>query len=346
MNGATSAGWTRVLGLCGLWATLGCAHPGGAEPSALASIADRTQAPGTGSADEPDTDAGLAREIQLHMLRLEHRDPAERSRARMDLADAYVRRAGRAAMARFELDERSSSATEPERAAIARQHTELQAQRDQWLAKAAAAYETVLESSDSAAIERHTEARFGLADVRSQQGDPVAAHELLLSLVHEDPEHALVSPALLMLGDEAFAEQRLQEAQALYERVVQSGASRHQAYARYKLGWIAINLDHAQVALEHWTWVVTESRSHPDRAELGKAAAKDCVLAYARVGRPEVAAAFFSRLYPERSHDLLQRLAQRYLDDGRPDAAAIVQGRPPVDPAGARPQIRPPSPRI
>ncbi|MCA9708870.1 MAG: tetratricopeptide repeat protein [Myxococcales bacterium] len=291
---------------------------------------------------EDPSDAELDREIRLHTLRLEHGDPTERARAQLDLGDAYVRRASRVQQARFDLQAQGDE----RRAEREHLEAELEAQRDQWLARAAAAYEAVVTSSPPGARSLRTEARFGLADVRMQQGEAEAAREHLRALLLEDPEHALAGLALLHLGDDAFAAQRLDEARALYERALRFDDLHTRSHARYKLGWIALDHDDGQEALVLWTQVVNESRHDPSLHALTDAAAKDCVLAYARVGPPEAAGAFFSRLQPERSHHLLESLARRYLDQGRPDAAAVVRGHAPGASAPAGSTAAEPQPRL
>jgi tetratricopeptide (TPR) repeat protein len=322
-------GRALVVGMLGLLTAGGCAPRGRSSEAELAAPGSASTAQATPPLVLDDIDAQLEVEIRLHQLRLEHRDPAEHVRARMDLADAYLQRAERAEARRFELGEERFDARDARRAELDRRDAELKAQRDHCLARAAEAYEHVLASPHPLARKRRAEARFGLADVRTQQGDVPAARQLLQALVGEDPEHALAAPALLILADDAFNEGRLLDAGELYERVVASDEPRDRTYARYKLGWIALNHGDDQAALEYWTHVVIESRIHPERLGLANAAARDCVMAYAAVGRPDTAGAFFARLYPERSRELLQQLARRYIDIGRPDAAAIVEGRSP-----------------
>lgn len=319
-------------------AIAGCASRGAsAERSPSPRSAPETSEPSArGDAIEDDIDAQLEREIRLHVLRLEHRDPAERVRARLDLADAYAHRAGRVELTRSELDVLRFEATGSQRADLERLDEELATQRSQWLERAATAYGIVLESTHPVARALRAEARFGLADVRIQQGDVAAARPLLTTLVREDSEHGLVGPALLQLGDDAFDQGRLAEASELYERVLASDAARDHSYARYKLGWVALNLADGQAALDHWTRVVTESRHQPNGQALAKAAARDCVIAYAMVGRPEQAGTFFARLHPKLARELLERLARQYVDQRRPEAAAIVQGHGPSATAPGR----------
>lgn len=269
----------------------------------------------------PDDDPLLDRAIDLHRLRLEHQDPAERVRATLDLADAYLQRADRLAGVEFEGAEYRGR----EMAAVSRLQVDA-------LQRAAEAYEHVLRSDHPVAARRRAEVRFGLAEIRRRQGDDEAARAHLHALIRDHPDHGLAPATLLHLGDDAFAEQRFDLARGLYTRAVASGDPSTTTYARYKLGWIAINEDDGTTALEHWSRVVLESRHDPMRQGLAEAAAKDCVRAYVMVGRPETAAAFFSRLHPERAHQLLENLALRYEAEGRTDDAAVVRGRAPGPP--------------
>lgn len=323
----------RVVGMVGLWSAAGCASPGSLarperEPPAAALD---TEAP-AGTIGSDDIDARLDREIQLHTLRLEHQDPAERARAHMDLANACLQRAGRMEQARFELDEARFEAAGPRHAEFERLDADLGARQARWLQRAASSYGAVLDSTDPVTARLRPEARYGRAEVRIQQGDRTGAHDDLMALVREDPDHPLVGPALLQLADDAFARGLFDEARVLYQRVAVLPAARDRAYASYKLGWIALNLGEHQAALEHFTGVVALSRGQPGQQPLAEAAARDCVRPYVEVGRPERARVFFTRLYPELAPLLLRDLAQRYVDEGRPEAAALVQGGGPTPP--------------
>ncbi len=315
----------EARGLCVVWLAIGgvvaCASP--PRKPASESPAQHEGPPPPAGGDE--AVAQLEREIDVHSRRLEHSDPEERVQGQLALADAYQRRGEQQLERLFQLDELRASASADRRAELDRLIAECREEEAAWYQRAASLYQEVLASSSPEALRGRAEARYGLASVRRRLGDPLGAVDLLEALVRDDPEHGLAWPARLELGDHAFAEQRFAEARGLYEEALRSSNARDHAYASYKLGWIAVNLDDGGAALEHWARVVERTRGDATQRSLGEAAAKDCVLAFAMVGRPEDAVKFFRRLHPALAPELLRRLAQHYRDRGQPEAALVVQ---------------------
>jgi tetratricopeptide (TPR) repeat protein len=260
-------------------------------------------------------------------LALADGDAAEQVRARFALAETCAGAAVRLLLARVELDEERLAGPAGPRPDLEPRDAELAAQQQAWRDAAATEYAEVLRSTDPAAVELRPRARYGLAEIQRGRGEHEAAHDSLVALVHDDPAHPLAAAALVQLADEAFAAGRLEESRALYEQVlVHRTDERH--YARYKLGWIALNLDDGAAALAHFTAVIGEAGANPRYRTLVENAARDCVLAYARVGRPERARDFFARLDPPNAEKLVQRLARIYEDEGRPEDAARALGLP------------------
>ena len=306
----------------------GCASPPKApEPGPLAP--DRRAA-------EAGIDAQIDRELALHAQRVDHGDPAERLQAQIDLADAMLQRADRIKVTRFEIEEQRRSASGQVRADLDRLDADLAAQHAQWIERAHAQFREVLASSDPAADSVRTKARYGLAEVLTVQGKDDEARAARVALILDDPDDPLTGATLLQLGDQAFNDMQLEQADALYERAALFDDPGVRYYSVYKRGWVAFNLDRGQDALNHWFRVAQEARRDPSLRSLAAMAAKDCVLAYARVGRPERAKAFFERLDPQLAPSLLQRLAQQYRNEGRADDAATVDDG--TRPAATEPQ--------
>jgi tetratricopeptide (TPR) repeat protein len=254
-------------------------------------------------------------------------DVAELARARFALAEAHSGAALDLWEVLYDLDEQRT-ADPTQRSELDLREAELRAQQRAWFDAAALGYAEVIRIDDPAAVELRPRAQYGLSWTERERGNPAAMHDALVALLHDHPEHPLASPALLTLGDEAFEGQRFAEAQALYERAVLLGEDeRH--YARYKLGWIALNLDDGQTALAHWMHVIREGGADPRQRSLVETAAMDCVLAYARVGRPELARELFIRIDPSRAAAMLQRLVEIYQREGRPEDAARALGTAP-----------------
>lgn len=281
----------------------------------------------------------LASEVEASLERnawlLEHGNEDDRVRAHLGLGDAYWDQATLKSEQRYALDERAWDAAEAERPELDRQRDALERERVELLEDAAAEYRRVLEAEGTTAVELRPRARFGLAGVLEIRGDRSGAVVELEALVRDDPEHPLAAPAWARLGDVAFEEERLDDAATAFTRALRAQSHRDRLYARYRLGWVERDRDGPQAALDQWTQVVLEGRAIPGGESLASVAAKDCMRVFVEVGRPEEASAFFMRLHPERASELLQLLASRYRELGRPEDAARVLGQPVPPPSSS-----------
>jgi tetratricopeptide (TPR) repeat protein len=282
----------------------------------------------TSSGQPASPEAVVEHAQRLHAHALAEGDAAEQARARFALAEAYVSATADLDVARFDLQ--AQRAAEPARSLpdLDRSEAELVARQAAWLEAAAIEYAEVIRATDPTAVELRPQARYGLADVERRRGNHTAMHDALVALVRDHPTHPLTALAFAMLADEAFEDGRFEAARELYEKVIVLGGDQ-QHYARYKLGWVALNLDDGQGALAHWVRVATEARADPRQRALVESALADCVIAYARVGRPERARTFFNHIDPSRTDELLRRLAELYRREGRPEDAARALGTAP-----------------
>lgn len=316
-------GKTRCVGLMLAWVG-GCASAPQA-PNSGASTADPS---GAAAADptsfETEADAQIDRDLALHAQRVDHGDPAERLVARVDLADAMLRRASRIEVTRFEIQERRRSATGSQHADLDRLDADLVAQHAQWVERAEVHLRAVLASSDPTADSLRANARYVLAEVLTLQGKTDEALANRMALIRDAPDDPLTGSTLLLLGDEAFHDTKLERADALYLRAALFDDPGVRYYSVYKRGWIALNEGRDEDALTHWFRVAKEARREPSLQSLAEMATKDCVLAYPQVGRPARAKAFFDRLDPELTPTLLRHLAAHYRHEGRDDDAAII----------------------
>lgn len=335
---------TRMSGFsCCLWAGLGCASGRG---SAVRPPTDEapalTEAPSARNDSARDPTVVLGADVDRQIKLLERivagGEGSEQPQVHLALAEAYLSRASQAAMLLFELDGQRFNAAKDQRSDVDRRYALIADQQREWLAKAIASFEALLAESGQASRKLRPAARWGLADALRRDGQSQERIQVLAALASDDPQHPFASLALIQLADQAFADTELEEARVLYERAKKSAAPGERLYADYKLGWIALNLEEVVVALEHWARVVQQGRANPIHRALVDAAAKDCVLAFARVGRPSQARAFFTRLHPELASALLMRLAESYRAEGRVADALVVLGAvaSPEDRAGPR----------
>ena len=185
-------------------------------------------------------------------------------------------------------------------------------------AEARAVIEELGASPDLARWERGDQALYDLASSRQAARDRAGARAAWQRLLTEHPRSALTGLAHLGLADAAFEDADLVVAEREYLATVASPDRRAAVYARYKLGWVYLNLARADEALDAFVEVVRLA-DDPLRRE----ALKDVVRAYAE-GRPAAGAvAFFEGLARGQGPALTLTLAELYADHGRVvDAAA------------------------
>ncbi|MBK9035259.1 MAG: hypothetical protein IPL61_29060 [Myxococcales bacterium] len=149
-------------------------------------------------------------------------------------------------------------------------------------------------------------------------------------LIRDYPRSRWAGTASVALGDDAFAANDLTTAGAMYERAL--GDPLVGAYARYKRAWVAWNRGDLEAALADFVEVARVGRE-PLRRE----ALKDVVRAFAEVGSPAQAEAFFRALDRAGTPTMLLRLAAHYADVGkdRDAAATYALAQPQLDDAGA-----------
>jgi len=134
--------------------------------------------------------------------------------------------------------------------------------------------------------------------------------------VRDDKGHT--ASEWIALGDEAFAQTNLVDAERFYREALRAGDSELSGYAYYKLGFIRWNQNDGQAALDAFMRAIRSSN-----AKIATQATKDIVPVYAQYGRPEVAYDFFRRLSSD-PLAMLARLQRQYEDEGNAAAARKV----------------------
>lgn len=134
-----------------------------------------------------------------------------------------------------------------------------------------------------------------------QQYDGIeSARPIYLRIVRDRPQSSDVPIVYALFGDEHFVRGDIHAAVSFYERVLHV-APRHGvlfAYALYRLGWCEHTRGDFARSLQRFAETLEHLRTRPaaaGSAELGAAARRDMVVAYARVGRRDRAEAFFRR---------------------------------------------------
>ncbi len=143
-------------------------------------------------------------------------------------------------------------------------------------------------------------------------------------LLKNYPQSKYVPEAHLAFADYFFEQNQLADAEARYKMVLKFPKSQAYWYAYYKLGWVDLNLQKYQDALETFFKVAQNTANDPKNKTLNAAAKKDFVRAYAEVGKADQALNAFKRVDQKYALDMLAILADLYLDQGKSDKAIFV----------------------
>jgi tetratricopeptide (TPR) repeat protein len=143
-------------------------------------------------------------------------------------------------------------------------------------------------------------------------------------LLKNYPNSKYVPEAHLAFADYFFEVGQLNDAEDRYKMVLKFPKSSAYWYAMYKLGWIHLNKQRFQEALETFFQVAQATKNNKKQEILNRAAKKDFVRAYAEIGKADKAYAAFQRVDQKYSFEMLQILADLYLDQGKSEKAIYV----------------------
>jgi len=143
-------------------------------------------------------------------------------------------------------------------------------------------------------------------------------------LLKNYPNSKYVPEAHLAFADYYFEAGQLADAEARYRMVLKFPKSSAFWYAKYKMGWIHLNLQRFQEALETFFEVAQATKNDKKQEMLNRVAKKDFVRAYAEIGKADKAYAAFQRVDQKYSFDMLAILADLYLAQGKSDKAIYV----------------------
>lgn len=171
--------------------------------------------------------------------------------------------------------------------------------------------------------------RFYLAHEQRELGRFDEMVETLQALSKRAPKSPLAQEAELILGDHFFDKSDLDEAEKHYRSVLKKPSSGSHDLARYKLGWIEVNRDNHDKAIDYFEAVVTGRAGAGKQDESKKIldvrreALIDLVYSYTEVKKPAGALAYFERLSDSASTYalVLDKLAGRYLVKTQPENA-------------------------
>jgi tetratricopeptide (TPR) repeat protein len=143
-------------------------------------------------------------------------------------------------------------------------------------------------------------------------------------LLKNYPNSKYVPQAHLAFADYFFEIGQLDDAEARYRMVLKFPKAPSYWYAMYKLGWIDLNKQRFQDALEIFFQVAQATKNDKKQEILNRASKKDFVRAYAEIGKADKAYPAFQRVDQRYAFDMLEILADTYLAQGKSDKAIYV----------------------
>jgi tetratricopeptide (TPR) repeat protein len=143
-------------------------------------------------------------------------------------------------------------------------------------------------------------------------------------LLKNYPSSKYVPEAHLAFADYFFESGQLDDAEARYRMVLKFPRSTAYWYAMYKMGWIDLNKQRFQDALETFFQVAQATRNDKKQEVLNRASKKDFVRAYAEIGKADKAYPAFQRVDQKYAFNMLEILADLYLAQGKSDRAIYV----------------------
>jgi tetratricopeptide (TPR) repeat protein len=143
-------------------------------------------------------------------------------------------------------------------------------------------------------------------------------------LLKNYPNSKYVPEAHLAFADYYFETNDLDNAEARYKQVLKFPKSTAYYYAMYKMGWIHLNKQRFQEALETFFTVANATRNDPKQKVLNSASKKDFVRAYAEIGKADQAFNAFKRVDATYAFDMEQILADLYMEQGKSDKAIFT----------------------
>jgi len=158
------------------------------------------------------------------------------------------------------------------------------------LHKAAKIYNVLVSDKSYATYARADQALFGYALLLQGANRVVQSRSFFKKLIVDHPRSKYVPEAYLSFGDYFFAQGAWANAEKFYGKVLEFEKSAVHQYAMYKSGWVALRSNKPGDAIKLFSRVTSASSSH---TLLRREAGRSLALAYASIGTPDQAAAYF-----------------------------------------------------
>ncbi len=274
------------------------------------------------------TDQSIA---QLYKITQRHRNSPNRGEIWLRLAELYVEKARL-------LEYRKRDEFEKKMTAYNDKKTKVKPKLDMGIShdynkKAIQLYEWFLR--DFPKDKRADQALFFLGFNYFELGDVKKGLGFYERLTQEFKNSPFIAESNFALGEYYFDLNDWKNAFKYYEAVVGNRRSRLYTFALYKTGWCLYRSGKTRDAVNRLESVVRVSRQREqvddtgrrsvNRIRLASEALKDLIVFYAEIGEPKSAPGYFEELGGQKLvYSLLEKLAYRYSDTGKREAARYI----------------------
>ena len=149
-------------------------------------------------------------------------------------------------------------------------------------------------------------------------------------LIRNYPRSRFIPHAWMAFGEYYFHEARdVERAMRAYEKVVEWGEENNPNYvvASYYQAWCLFNMQEFKKTINQFNKVIQYAEANPEHREaqvVAKRARMEMVDPFSKIGNPAQAWEFFQRAGGSQAHDMLNKLANLFYDDGHWADAVIV----------------------
>lgn len=251
-------------------------------------------------------------------------DVDEKSDAYFRLGELYAKQQRYWRLKAVEFQIKADSAKGPDKAKLAKAAQDGQAKAKDYLLKAVKTYKGLTDNDAFRNYPKMDMALFYYGYTLQGGKYMKEARAVYDKLLKNYPNSKYVPEAHLAFADYYFEAGQLADAESRYKMVLKFPKSSAYWYAMYKMGWIHLNLQRFQDALETFFQVAQATKNDKKQETLNRASKKDFVRAYAEIGKADKAYAAFQRVDNKYAFDMLQILADLYLAQGKSDKAIYV----------------------
>lgn len=165
---------------------------------------------------------------------------------------------------------------------------------------------------------------FYYAHTLSERKKHDRAREVFAQLIADHPGSDHIPDAWAVFGDYYFSRGSLANAEDAYDKVLKFPNAQAYTYALYKKGWVQLNLDRNQDALETFYKVIGLTKNDPTKRRLADSARHDFARAYSHVGKAKLALKTFERIDEPSAFAMLGFLADLYVEHGKANRAIYI----------------------